>query len=447
MKIVVIGAVAAGTSAAAKARRNDDKAKIVIYEKDEYISYSGCGIPYFLGNKVDDINKLTPRDSKFFKAKYNIDVKIKHEVLSIDPKNKRIEVKNIITKEIFQDTYDKLVISTGAKAFIPDIIGNDRKQVFKLRNIIDAIKIKKFIDFYSPKDIIIVGSGFIGCELLENLFEEDNEIKMLELMDRINPVLDPDMSDYLQKLLESKELDIKPATIIKEITDRTVVLDNGEILEADLVILATGVRPNTKLAMDAGIKVGDFGGIIVDKKMQTNIPDIYACGDCIETYSSITGKPNYRPLGTTANKTGLIAGDSLTGGNLEYQGNLGTSIFKLFDLTIASTGLSEKEAKENGYNYFSELIRTRDKASYFDAEEMLIKAIADKVTGQLLGVQIIGKSGVDKRIDVFATLITYKAKVEELFHLDLAYAPPFSTAKDPIHYTGMVLTKKFHKKK
>jgi NADPH-dependent 2,4-dienoyl-CoA reductase/sulfur reductase-like enzyme len=446
MKIVVIGGVVAGTSAAAKARRNDDKAKIVIYEKDDNISYSGCGIPYYIGDKIDDICILTPRDPEYFMSKYRIDVKIKHEVLAIDSKNKKIQVKNLITEEIFNECYDKLVIATGATTYIPNIKGNEKKHVFSLRNIHDGVNIKEFIKNNKPKDIVIAGSGFIGFELLENLSNDDVNVTLIEIMDRITPNLDKEMSTYLQEILKDKDLHIRTSTSISEIKENKVLLENGDTILADMVILATGVRPNTKLAKEAGIILGKYGGIVVNKKMKTNIPDIYACGDCIETYSTVSGKTNYKPLGTTANKTGSITGDVITGGTLEYHGNLGTSIFKLFDLTIANTGLSEQEAVDNGYNVITELIRTRDKTSYFGAEEMMIKAIADKDSKRLLGVQIIGKGGVDKRIDIFVTLITYKAKVDELFHLDLAYSPPFSTAKDPVHYTGMVLTKSINKK-
>lgn len=438
MRIVVIGAVAAGTSAAAKARRNNDKAEIVVYEKDMDISYSGCGLPYYIGGEIEDISQLTPRDPKFFKKKYNIDIFTGHEVLKIDAVKKELTVKNLLTSEILVDNYDKLVIATGASPFIPKLEKREG-HIFYLRNVESARRIREYIDQNKPQRAVIVGTGFIGLEMLENLLSKGIKVSIIEKMDKITPNLDGDMSVYLENTLIKKNINIFKGTSITEIHKDRVVLADGSSVESDMVIMAAGVKPNVSLAKEAGIQLGITGAIKVNNKMQTNIEDIYACGDCIETYSLITRKPVYRPLGSTANKTGRIAGDSLTGGKLEYRGNLSTGIFKLFDLTIANTGLSEREALEERYEVVTCHNIKPDKPDYFKGKEMVIKAIADKKTQKLLGVQIIGYSGVDKRIDVFATLITYGATVDELFHLDLAYAPPFSTTKDPVHYTGMIL--------
>lgn len=440
MKIIIIGAVAAGTSAGAKARRNDDEASIVIYERDQHISYSGCGLPYYIGNEIEDIDSLVPRDAAFFKKKYDIDIIIEHEVEEIDIDQKEVTVKNLKTGLSFKDSFDQLVIATGARSFVPKIEGLKHSHVFTLRNVKDAMKIKAFIKNNEPKNIVIAGSGFIGFELLENLMKETIKVTIVEAMDKITPNLDPDMATYFESILKAQGIQIKKSSQITAILENQVKLNLDEIMPAEMVILATGVRPNTELASQAGIKLGVTGAIKVNDQMETTIKGIYACGDCIETYSSITGKAVYRPLGSTANKTGRIAGDVITGGDLRYRGNLGTGIFKFNDLTVASTGLSEKEAKENAYDVIVHHNIKPDKPAYYHGEEMLIKAIADKESGQLLGAQIIGKQGVDKRIDVIATLLTYKANVEDLFHLDLAYAPPFSTTKDPVHYTGMVLT-------
>jgi len=439
MRIVIIGAVAAGTSAGAKARRNDDDAEIVIYEKDQDISYSGCGLPYFIGNEIADVSELTPRDSSFFKEKYNIDIKIKHEVLSIDKKFQTLKVINLETQEVIEDHYDKLIIATGAHSFIPPIEGVEQEHVFSLRNVQDALKIKRFIDEKKPNKALIAGTGFIGFELLENLMARNIQVTLVEIADKITPNLDKDMATYLESKLSEKGVRILKSTGIKKIMSQEVLLTNNSLEETNLIILATGVRPNVSLAKGIGLEIGVTGAIKVDPSMLTSDQNIYACGDCIETYSSITGKAVYRPLGSTANKTGRIAGNAISGGQMLYRGNLSTSIFKLFDETIASTGLSEEEALKEGFDI--EVIHNikPDKPAYFKGENMVIKAIADKVSKRILGVQIIGKQGVDKRIDVFATLITYKATVDELFHLDLAYAPPFSTTKDPVHYTGMIL--------
>lgn len=439
MRIVIIGAVAAGTSAAAKARRNDDFAEIIIYEKDKDISYSGCGLPYYIGGDVEDINELTPRDVKFFKDKYDIDVRIQHEVISIDPDKKTLVVKNCLTNETFEDFYDKLVLATGASPFIPRIEGIDKKHVFFLRNVENARNIKAFIEEYKPTKAVIAGTGFIGFEVLESLVNYSMDVTIVEVADKITPNLDNDMASFLESTLAKKGVKILKSTSINQILDKQIILSNENILDADLVIMATGVRPNVALAKNIGVKLGVTGAIEVNNRMETNIKDIFAAGDCIETFNAITGKPVYRPLGTTANKTGRIAGDVLSGGSLTYRGNLSTGIFKLFDLSIGSTGLSEKEALSEGYDV--EVVHNikPNKPSYMNGQEMVIKAIADRSSKRLLGVQIIGYEGVDKRIDVFATLLTYKATVDELFHLDLSYAPPFSTTKDPVHYTGMIL--------
>ena len=439
MKIIVIGAVAAGTSAAAKARRNDDFAEITIYEKDKDISYSGCGLPYFIGGKVENIEELTPRDASYFKKKYNIDIKTEHEVMKIIPQNKTLIIKEMSSGVIFEDHYDKLVLATGAAPFIPNVEGVNRSHVFFLRNVQNAVAIREYIQIMRPETAVIAGTGFIGFEVLENLKVLNIDVTVVEVADKITPNLDMDMATLLENDLQKRDIQILKLISIQRIDEKSVLLSDGQILKADMVIMATGVRPNTALAENIGITIGVTHGIKVNESMQTNIEDIYACGDCIETFSAITGKPVYKPLGSTANKTGRICGDALTGGDLTYKGNLSTAIFKLFDLTIASTGLSEKEAIAEGYDFEISHIIKSDKPDYFHGEEMTIKAIADRKSKRLLGVQIVGTKGVDKRIDVFATLITYKATVDELFHIDLAYAPPFSTTKDPVHYTGMIL--------
>jgi NADPH-dependent 2,4-dienoyl-CoA reductase/sulfur reductase-like enzyme/rhodanese-related sulfurtransferase len=439
MKIIVIGAVAAGTSAAAKARRNNDTAQITIYEKDGDISYSGCGLPYYIGGEIEEIDELTPRDAVFFKKKYDIDIHTGHEVLHIDPSKKQVEVRKLASGEVFTDQYDQLVIATGAKSFIPPITGIEKDHVFTLRNVQDARRIKAYIETKAPRSAAVLGTGFIGFEMLENLMHQKIHVTVIEKQNKITPHLDEDMAIYLEQELHKKGVVLKKNANVVEVKETQLVLEDESVIDAELVILATGVKPVTDLAVSAGVELGATKAIAVNAKMQTNVEDIYACGDCIQTFSSITGKPMYHPLGSTANKTGRIAGDSLTRGSLTYKGSLGTGIFKLFDLTIAKTGLSEKEALEEGYAITTCHNIKPDKPSYFNGKEMIIKAVADQNTQKLLGVQIIGKEGVDKRIDVFATLLTYGAKVEELFHLDLAYAPPFSTTKDPVHYTGMIL--------
>lgn len=439
MRIIIIGAVAAGTSAAAKARRNNENAEIVVYERDHHISYSGCGMPYYIGGDIENADALTPRDSAFFKSKYNVDIFISHEVLAILPNEKRVKVKNLTTGEVFTDYYEKLVIATGARATIPPIEGSGHERVFTLRNINDMNRIRKFIDTQKPKTAVIIGTGFVGLEMCENLKTLGLEITLIERLSQVTPRLDSDMAVHVQNHIEKNNITVLTNTSVKEITESSVILSDNNETKADMVIVTTGVRPNTELAKAAGIELGVAGAIRVNTKMETNLPDIYACGDCTEQFHLVTGKPVYQPLGSTANKTGRITGDSMTGGNLEFRGILGTGIFRVFDMTVAQTGLSEREAKEQGYEVAVCHNIKPNKPDYMGGKEMIIKGIADRNNGRMLGVQIVGGEGVDKRLDVFVTAITFKAKAEDLFHLDLAYAPPYSTTKDPVMYTGMIL--------
>lgn len=445
MRIIIIGAVAAGTSAAAKARRNNEDAEIVVYEKDGFISYSGCGMPYYLVGKIENLAELAPRNPAFFKSKYNVDIITKHEVVNIDPARKAIKVKNLTSGEVFDDHYDRLVLATGASPVIAPIKGVENPHVFTLRNITDVNRISEFIRSNRPQKAVVVGTGFIGLETCENLMDIGVDVTLVEMLPQVAPSLDSDMAVYVQEYLENQGVTVLTKNSVTVIEKDCVVLSDGGNLPANLVIMAIGVRPNTELAKKAGIELGQKGAIKVNQKMQTNIQDIYACGDCIEQYHLITGKPVYMPLGSTANKTGRIAGDCVTGGSLEFRGILATGIFKIFDLVVAQTGLSEREAIEHGYDVVVCHNIKPDKPEYMGGQDMIIKGIADKKSGRLIGAQIVGFAGVDKRIDVFVTAISLKARVEDLFHLDLAYAPPFSTAKDPVMYTGINLDNAINK--
>lgn len=445
MRILIIGAVAAGTSAAAKARRNNEEAEIVIFERDSFISYSGCGMPYFIAGEVANAEDLTPRTPDYFKKNYNIEIKTLHEVLSINPQENCLEVKNLATGDIFTDRYDKLIIATGASAVAPPIKGIEGGNVFKLRSIGDMMKLQDFIDFKNPKTAAIIGTGFIGLEMCESLMGRGIQVTLIERLPQVTPGLDEDMAMHVEKHIKQNGVEVFTGASAVEITENSVILADGKVIKADMVLLSTGVRPNTKLAEDAGVELGIGGAIKVNKKMQTNVENIYACGDCTLQYHAVTGRPLYRPLGSTANKTGRIAGDSVTGGDLEFRGVLGTGIFRIFGMTVAMTGISQKEAEELGYDVEVSHNIKPDRPEYMGGRDMIIKGIADRSDSRLLGVQIVGEQGVDKRLDVFATAITFKAKVEDLFHLDLGYAPPFSTAKDPVMYTGMILDNAINK--
>lgn len=444
MKIIVIGAVAGGTSAAAKARRNNKDATIVMYEKDQDISYSGCSLPYYIGDHVKSLMDVAPRGPEFFKSKYNIDVFIHHEVLSLNLAKKSIEVKNLKTGQIFLDHYDKLIISTGAYAFVPPIKGLNQDHVFFLRNVRDAVAIKDYIAHKKPQTAVVVGSGFIGFELLENLIDRGISGTMVERAPKLTPNLDPDMSKVLEAELDKRSITyIKNATVV-EVVKEGALLEDGTLIKGDMVFVATGVKPNVELAKKAGIFLGESGAIKVDERMMTIDTDVYACGDCIETWNLINKNHYYRPLGSTANKTGRICGDNVCGGTTTYPGNLSTGIFKFLDLSIASTGLSEAEALKQGYDIETIIDSKMDRPVNNGGRKMTIKAIADKKSQTILGVQIIGHEGVDKRLDVFVSLITYGATVDQFFTLDLGYAPPFSNVKDSVHYIGMIFDNKFN---
>ena len=444
MKLIVIGAVAAGTSAAAKARRNSEEAKITIYEKDSFISYSGCGMPYYLGGEVAKAEELAPRDPAFFLSKYNVEIKTEHEVLSIDAVGKNVSVKNLATGDVFADTYDKLILATGARAVTPPIPGREKKHVFTLRNINDMLRIAAYLNEYKPTSAAIIGTGFIGLEMCESLMRRGMKVTLLEKLSQVTPGLDNDMAIRVEEYLKTSGVTVKTGVSITEITENAVLLADGTNIHAELVLLSTGVRPNVELATAAGVSLGKSGAIAVNAHMETNLPDIYACGDCIEEFHVVTGQPVYRPLGSTANKTGRIAGDCATSGTLSYRGTLGTGIFRVLGLSVAQTGLSEREAREAGYDAVVCHNTKPDKPEYLGGKEMTIKAVADRATGRLLGAQIVGPEGVDKRIDVLATAISYGGKAEDLFYLDLAYAPPFATTKDPVLYTGMILENALH---
>ncbi|MGG3572253.1 FAD-dependent oxidoreductase [Bacillus gobiensis] len=446
MKIIIIGSVAAGTSVAAKARRNDENAEITVYNADYDISYSICGIPYFLGGGVDELKALTPRNAPWFKKRFNVDIFTRHEVTKVDAEQKKVTVKNLDTDEIKEDSYDTLVFATGATPITPNIPGVDKKHVFHVRTIQNTFAIDRYMQENEPKKVTIVGAGYIGLEMAEQLTHKGLEVTIIQRSNQVMPHFDKDMAFRVEEELLKHGVNLLLNEEASYISDNTVETKSGKVIESDLVILAVGVRPNTKLAKEIGAELGNTGAIAVNTKMQTNIPDVYAVGDVAESFSVITEKPIYRPLGSTANKMGRIAGDVITGGNLEHRGILGTGILRVFDFAVGQTGLNEKEAREEGYDI--EVLHNLKpaKAEYLGGKELVIKAVADRASGRILGVQAVGEEGVDKRIDVFATAITFKAKAEDLFHLDLAYAPPFSTTKDPVLYTGMALQNAIEKK-
>ena len=449
MKIIVIGSVAAGTSVAAKARRNTEEAEIVVYDQGKDISYSVCGIPYKIGGEVESLDSLTPRNAKWFKKRYNVSVFTEHRVTTIDHEAKKLEVKDLVTGETKRDNYDVLVLATGASPMTPPPFNQaEYENVFHVRNIQDVRDIEGYAAAKQPEKALIIGAGFIGLEMAEQLVHKGWDVTIVQLENQVMPLMDADMAFRVEEVLLANGVHLHLGDTVKTIegdgTVKKVVTTKGATIETDIVILAAGVRLNTELAKEIGVTIGATGAVAVNSKLQTNVPDVYAVGDVAESFSVITGKPIYRPLGSTANKMGRIAGDVITGGDLEHRGVLGTGIFRVFNLHVGQTGMTEKEAKAAGYSVEILYNIKPDHAEYLGGKELIIKALADKATGRVLGAQIVGTQGVDKRIDVLATAITFKAKAEDLFHLDLAYAPPFATTKDPILYTGMALDNALH---
>ncbi len=426
----------------AKARRNTEDAEIVVYDRDCHISYSGCGLPYYVGGEVADIGSLTPRDPAWFASRYNIEVRTRHEVTGVDPAGRTVMVTDLDTGGSFTDSYDALVLATGVSPVVPELPGVAASGVSTVRTPADAVAIRAHIEAHDVTSAVVVGAGFIGLEMVEQLIGRGIAVTLVEQRRQVMPPMDADMAHRVAESLRAHGVDLRlgaTAAAVEGDPATGVVLDSGERIEAGLVIVAVGVRPNTELAERAGVTLGASGAIAVDERMATDGPGIWAVGAGAESFSVITGAPVWHPLGSTATKMGRIAGDVITGGALAHRGVLGTGIFRVFDLTVAQTGLTERAATEQGFDVVVLHNIKPDRSEYLGAAEMIIKAIADRATGRILGAQIVGPQGVDKRIDVLATAITFGARAADLFHLDLAYAPPFATTKDPVHYTGMAL--------
>ena len=438
MKTVIIGGVAGGASAAARLRRLDESAEIIILERGEYVSFANCGLPYYIGGVITNKNNLTLQTPESFRARFQIDVRVNSEAVKIDPEAKTVSVKNLKTGETYQESYDTLILSPGAEPIKPNIDGIDSDFVFTLRNIPDTLKIKAYIEQTSPKSAVVIGGGYIGVEMAENLKEAGLHVSIVELADHLIAPLDFDMAADVHRYIQSKGMELYLNNGVKAIDGHTVVLQNGE-LQADMMILSVGVRPETAIAKACGIQTNSRGSILVDRNMKTNIPAIYAVGDAVEVRDFVSGKPAFIPLAGPANKQGRIAADNIVGIPSEYTGTQGSAVLKLFDMTVATTGLNEKSAKAAGIEYDKTYIYSGSHASYYpDANNMSIKALWDKKTQKLLGAQIVGFDGVDKRMDVLATAIRFGAKITDLTALELCYAPPFGSAKDPVNMLGFV---------
>ena len=438
MKTIIIGGVAGGATAAARLRRLDEKAEIIILERGEYVSFANCGLPYYIGGVITDREDLTLQTPQSFKARFNIDVRVLNEAVKINPDTKIVTVKNLRTGETYDESYDNLILSMGAEPIHPNIEGADGSNVFTLRNIPDTLKIKNYIDTAKPRSAVVIGGGYIGVEMAENLVEAGLKVAIVELADHLIAPLDFDMAADVHRYIKSKGVYLHLNNGVKAISGNTVILQNGEIT-ADMIILSVGVRPETAIAKDAGIELNGRGSIVVNNKMQTNIPDIYAVGDAVEVEDFITKKHAFIPLAGPANKQGRIAADNIAGCESVYAGTQGSAVLKLFDMTVATTGLNEKTATAAGIDYDKTYTYSASHATYYPgAAQMSIKALWDKKTLKIIGAQIVGFDGVDKRLDVLATAIRFGAKITDLTTLELCYAPPFSIAKDPVNMLGFV---------
>ncbi|HIZ19810.1 MAG TPA: FAD-dependent oxidoreductase [Firmicutes bacterium] len=438
MKTIIIGGVAGGASAAARLRRLDETAEIVILERGEYVSFANCGLPYYIGGAITDRENLTLQTPESFRARFRIDVRVCSEAVKINPEAKTVTVKNLRTGETYEEAYDSLILSPGAEPVKPDIAGVDSEMVFTLRNIPDTLKIKNYMDTAKPRSAVVIGGGYIGVEMAENLAEAGLDVSIVELADHLIASLDMDMAADVHRYIKKKGIRLYLQNGVTAIRDHAVALQRGEI-PADMVILSVGVRPETALAKACGIPVNARGSIVVDSHMKTNLPDIYAVGDAVEVKDFITGNPTFVPLAGPANKQGRIAADNIAGHGSAYTGTQGSSVLKLFDMTVATTGLSEKSAKAAGIAYDKTYTYSGSHASYYPgASSMSIKVLWDKATHKLLGAQIVGFDGVDKRMDVLAAAIRFGAKVTDLANLELCYAPPFGSAKDPVNMVGFV---------
>ncbi|MGI5899264.1 MAG: FAD-dependent oxidoreductase [Christensenellales bacterium] len=444
MKTVIIGGVAGGASAAARLRRLDEDAQIVMLERGEYISYANCGLPYYIGGEITDKNELTLQTPRSFNRRFNIDVRVNSEAVAINPLQKTVKVREVITGREYDESYDKLILSPGAEPVMPPIPGIDSGRIFTLRTIPDTYRISDYIKNESPRNAVVVGGGFIGLEMAENLSRAGLAVTIVEAAGHLLGQLDYDIACEVHSYLRSKGVALMLSSQVKAFRDEggslLVELDGGRNISADMAIMSVGVRPETGLAKSAGIATNPRGAIITDEHMLTSDPDIYAVGDAVQVKNFVTGSPAYIPLAGPANKQGRIAADNICGIKSSYKGSQGSSILKLFDLTVACTGLNESAAKAAGLDYDKMQTLSASHAGYYPgAENITIKTIFENGTGRILGAQLIGMKGVDKRCDVFATAIRAGMTAFDIAELELSYAPPFSSAKDPVNMAGFAI--------
>lgn len=444
-KIIIVGGVAGGATAAARLRRIDENAEIMLFERGEYISFANCGLPYYIGEVIEQREKLLVQTVEGMSQRFNLDIRNLTEVVAINRDQKTITAKNLTTGETYEESYDKLILSPGASPLVPKFPGLDEADnVFTLRNIPDTDKIKDFVDNKKPSHTIVVGGGFIGLEMAENLVERGVKVTIVEMANQVMAPIDIEMAAIVQQHLVEKGVELILEDGVNSIEDggKALVLSSGKRLETEMIILSIGVRPENQLALASGLAVGERGGIKVNEYLQTSDENIYAIGDAIEVVDYINENPAMIPLAGPANRQGRIVANNVVKGNKEkYPGTLGTSVAKIFDLTVAATGNNEKILQRLGKPYEVVHIHPACHAGYYPGgSQIALKVVFDRETGKIYGAQAVGASGADKRIDVIATAIKGNLKVQDLTELELAYAPPFSSAKDPVNYAGYVAT-------
>ena len=452
MNYLIIGGVAGGATVAARLRRMDEKANIILFERGKYVSYANCGLPYYIGDTINNREKLFVQTAKGFTDRFRIDIRTEQEVTAIRPDKKEVEIKNLSTGETYTETYDKLVLSPGAEPLRPGIEGIGSKKIFTLRNVPDTDTIKNYVNTENPKRAIVVGGGFIGLEMAENLHDLGIQVDVVEMANQVMAPLDFSMAAIVHRQLTDKGVGLHLEDGVSRFEEKdggvTVHLRSGKQIATDMVLLSIGVRPETKLAKDAGLAIGERGGIAVNDYMQTSDADIYALGDAVEVRHLVTGQPALIPLAGPANKQGRIVADNIVFGNKEkYPGSIGTSIAKVFDLTVAAAGANAKLLQQNNIPYISSYTHGASHAGYYPgAVPLSIKILFAPENGKLLGAQIVGFNGVDKRIEMLAQVIQRGGTVHDLAELEHAYAPPYSSAKDPVNMAGFVAENILNKK-
>ena len=444
MKVVIVGGVAGGATAAARIRRLDEQAEIIVFERSGYISYANCGLPYYIGDVITDADDLTLQTPESFWKRFRIAMMVHHEVTAIHPERKTVTVQNLETGAVFDESYDKLLLSPGAQPTQPKLPGIGIDKLFTLRTVEDTFRIKEYINQYHPRSVVLAGGGFIGLELAENLRQIGMDVTIVQRPKQLMNPFDPDMAAFLHAEMRKHGIHLAMGYTVEGFEGKNggvdVFLKDAAPIHADMVILAIGVTPESKLAKDAGLALGIKGSILVNERMETSVPDIFAVGDAVQVKHSVTGENALISLAGPANKQGRIAADNICGGDSRYAGSQGSSIIKVFNLTAAVTGINETNARKAGLDVESVVLSPMSHAGYYPGGKvMTMKVVFERESFRLLGAQIIGYDGVDKRIDVLATAIHAGMKATELKELDLAYAPPYSSAKDPVNMAGFMI--------